>query len=692
MSEPLGINTTLSHYRIVSKIGAGGMGEVYLAQDTKLNRKVAIKFLPESLTADEQAIKRLVREAQAAARLDHPNICTIHEVSEADGRSFIVMQYIEGETLDSRMKRKPLDLSESLGIAAQVADALAEAHAHGIVHRDIKPSNIMITPRGKVKVLDFGLAKSINADVAVDAEAQTATLLTQSGVVMGTVPYMSPEQLRGERLDGRSDIFSYGTVLYEIIGGRRPFEAQSLAEITSAILMRDPPPLQSNSNIIPAKLESLILRCLEKEPAQRYQTMVELLVDLDRVRSDRENGSVVAASNDAPTVRMAIDRSRRRVNWRRLAQSRVAAAFGVLVILGLAITGYLRFFRSPTTSNKSITKYESSPAYDTYLRAKVVIKSESQDEIENAIKLLKQALAIDPQFAPAWAALARAYNIKSFYFSAPEEQRKQLNEDAAVAVEKALSLDPNLAEGHYARGLILWTHANRFPHEAAIQSYRRALELDPNLDEAHHQLGVVYFHIGLFDKSWAEIEKAVSINASNTLARFRFGVINMYRGKYEDANAVFKSTPLKSNPSLWAYQSATALFRLGRTEEANQLLDEYLKNYPHDEGGVGTSVRAMMLAKAGKFREAEAAIQRALEIGRGFGHFHHTAYNIASAYALMNQPALAIKWLQNAADDGFPCYPLFANDTNLDSLRNDLQFIAFMTKLKQQCDHYQATL
>ena len=692
MSEPLGVNTTLSHYRIVSKIGAGGMGEVYLAQDTKLNRKVAIKFLPESLTADEQAIKRLVREAQAAARLDHPNICTIHEVSEEDGRSFIVMQYIEGETLDSGMRRKPLTLSESLSIAAQVADALAEAHAHGIVHRDIKPSNIMITPRGKVKVLDFGLAKSINGDVAVDAEAQTATLLTQSGVVVGTVPYMSPEQLRGERLDGRSDIFSYGTVLYEIIGGRRPFEAQSLAEITSAILMRDPPPLQSNSNIIPAKLESLILRCLAKEPAQRYQTMVELLVDLDRVRSDRENGRVVAASNDAPTVRMDIDGSRRRVNWRRLAQSRVAAAFGVLVILGLAIIGYLRFFRSPTTSNKSITKYESSPAYDTYLRARVVIKSESQDEIENAIKLLKQALAIDPQFAPAWAALARAYNIKSFYFSAPEEQRKQLNEDAAVAVEKALSLDPNLAEGHYARGLILWTHANRFPHEAAIQSYRRALELDPNLDEAHHQLGVVYFHIGLLDKGWAEIEKAVSINASNTLARFRFGVINMYRGKYEDANAVFKSTPLKSNPSLWAYQSATALFRLGRTEEANQLLDEYLKNYPHDEGGVGTSVRAMMLAKAGKFREAEAAIQRALEIGRGFGHFHHTAYNIASAYALMNQPALAIKWLQNAADDGFPCYPLFANDTNLDSLRNDLQFIAFMTKLKQQCDHYQATL
>jgi Flp pilus assembly protein TadD len=149
---------------------------------------------------------------------------------------------------------------------------------------------------------------------------------------------------------------------------------------------------------------------------------------------------------------------------------------------------------------------------------------------------------------------------------------------------------------------------------------------------------------------------------------------------------------LKANPSLWAFQYATALFRLGRTEEATQLIDDYLRKYPQDEGGVGTSVKAMMLAKAGKSREAEASIQRSIEIGRGFGHFHHTAYNIASAYALMNQPAPAVEWLQNAADDGFPCYPLFASDTNLDSLRNDEQFIAFMTKLKQQWEHYQATL
>ncbi|HEY0348071.1 MAG TPA: tetratricopeptide repeat protein, partial [Pyrinomonadaceae bacterium] len=242
------------------------------------------------------------------------------------------------------------------------------------------------------------------------------------------------------------------------------------------------------------------------------------------------------------------------------------------------------------------------------------------------------------------------------------------------------------------RGIILWTHANHFPHEAVIQSYRRALDLDPNFDEAHHQLGVVYFHIGLLDKGLAELKEATSINPSNNMVRFRFGVVDLYKGKYEDAYAIFKVTPLTSSPSLWTFQSATALWRMGRSEEANQLLDDYLQKYPEDEGGVGTSVKAMMLAKAGKNREAEAAIQRSIENGRGYGHFHHTAYNIASAYALMNQTELAVKWLQDTADDGFPCYPLFANDTNLESLHKDDRYVAFMAKLKQQWENYQATL
>jgi serine/threonine-protein kinase len=685
------VGQQIGNYKILTLLGQGGMGEVYLAQDTKLGRKVAIKFLPEYLAADERARKRLVKEAQAAAQLEHPNICAIHEVSEEDGRSFIVMQYVEGETLDERMKRKPLELSESLSIATEIADALAEAHAHGIIHRDIKPSNIMITPRGKVKVLDFGLAKVMSGDGVVDTEAETAMLLTKTGVVMGTAPYMSPEQLRAEPLDGRSDIFSYGTVLYEIISGQAPFKAKSLAELTSVILMRDPPPLRDHSGVMPAGLEPLILKCLEKEPARRYQTMVELLVDLDRVSREWESGNVVAPINDAPTVRMDTAVSKRRVDWRRLVKSRVALVFIVLVMLALALIGYMRFFRSQTIGNKSIGKYESSPAYDYYLRGKVNAGSENRESNENAIKLLEQAVKADPNFAPAWADLARAYGIESFFF-APEADKKKLNEDAKVAVEKALALNPDLAEGHFVRGTLLWSHDNRFPHEQAIQSFKRAIALDPNLDEAHHQLGVVYFHIGLLDKAWDEVEKALAINPANTLARFRLGTIKRHQAKYEEALAIFKTVPPEAHPAILNRAMAEVLFELGRTQEASDIVEDYLKTYPTDQGGNVTSVKAMLLAKAGKELEAEEMIQRAVEIGKGYQHFHHTAYNIASAYAFMNKTEVAIKWLQNAADDGFPCYPLFENDAHLDSLRKDERFIAFMAKLKLQWEHYQATL
>ena len=259
-------------------------------------------------------------------------------------------------------------------------------------------------------------------------------------------------------------------------------------------------------------------------------------------------------------------------------------------------------------------------------------------------------------------------------------------------VEKALALDPNLAEGYFARGLILWTPYKRFPHEQAVQSYKRALELNPNLDEAHHQLGFVYLHIGLLDKGWQEIEKALAINPGNSLARYRLGVIDMCRGKYEEAFQIFNSTPLEKSPSLLAFYTSTALFRLGRNAEASAVIDQFLKSYPNDEGGLVTSVKAMMLAKAGKEREAEDAIRRAIEMGKGYAHFHHTSYSIASAYALMNRPQEALKWLQVTADDGFPCYPLFEGDSNLDSLRKEAGFISFMAQQKQQWEHFNATL
>ncbi|MEK6324039.1 MAG: protein kinase [Acidobacteriota bacterium] len=289
MKESLPIaGTTVSHYRILQRLGAGGMGEVYLAEDTELDRKVAIKFLSVESALDEGAKKRLIREARAAAKLDHPNICAIHEVGEDQGRSFIVMQFVEGETLGKLIQRKPLDLRESLDIAVQIAGALAEAHSRGIVHRDIKPQNVMITARGQVKVLDFGLAKIVQQKSLADSAAETDSLLTEPGMIIGTVPYMSPEQVRGETLDARSDIFSFGAVVYEMVSGHQPFAAESAAATISTILTKEPPPLARYSREVPGELERIVSKALRKDREQRYQTAKDLLIDLKSLRDHLE--------------------------------------------------------------------------------------------------------------------------------------------------------------------------------------------------------------------------------------------------------------------------------------------------------------------------------------------------------------------------------------------------------------------
>src|SRR5882724_12165377 len=299
--------TKLSRYEIRSKIGEGGMGEVYLAEDKQLGRRVAIKLLPPATISDEDARKRLVREARAAATLDHPNICSIYEVGEADGRSFIAMQYIEGETLDARLKGKPLELKQSLTLASQVADALAEAHAHGIIHRDIKPGNIMVISRGQAKVMDFGLARVIAG--AVESEAETQSMLSMPGMILGTIPYMSPEQVRGEVLDGRSDIFSFGVVLYEMLSGHQPFASGSAAATISAILNEEPPTLLRYAPHLPEELQRIARKCLEKDRERRYQTMRDVALDLDNSRREHESAQATGSRGERMTGGAAVTKS-----------------------------------------------------------------------------------------------------------------------------------------------------------------------------------------------------------------------------------------------------------------------------------------------------------------------------------------------------------------------------------------------
>ena len=278
----------LGHYKIVRKLGAGGMGEVYLADDTRLQRKVALKLLPAEMTRDETAKRRLMREARSAAALDHPNVCAVYDVGEHDGRLFVVMQYVDGETLGDRLARTTLGLKDAVDVASQIAAALQEAHARGLVHRDIKPANVMINTRGQVKVLDFGLAK---AAAAPEEHSTTDMLVSKAGTIAGTAPYMSPEQIRGEEVDGRSDIFSLGVVLYEIAAGVRPFDRPSTVATITSILFDPPPPLLA-AEYFP--LETVIGRCLAKRADERYQNASQLIEDLKSVGAGfRDRKSVV---------------------------------------------------------------------------------------------------------------------------------------------------------------------------------------------------------------------------------------------------------------------------------------------------------------------------------------------------------------------------------------------------------------
>ena len=694
------ISETVSHYRILKMLGAGGMGEVYLAEDTRLGRQVALKFLPSSYQYDSERRTRFLKEARAASSLRSPNIAAIYDIGEHDGAMFIAMEYVDGEVLSHRIDRRTLPTSDVIDISMQIADALDEAHTLGIVHRDVKSSNLIVTERGLVKMLDFGLAKMIQGPSPLDSTDPTVAIGGQTavGVVLGTVSYMSPEQALGRDVDQRSDIFSHGVVIYEMLTGRLPFEGASATEIIDNIVHKEPIAIARFNYDVPPELERIVRKCMEKDRERRYHSAREVSIDLRNLRRDSDTGAVTSSAfrktqstrrvrsrraidslailplinaggdpdteylsdgitesiinnlSQLPKLRVMARSTVFRYKGKEVDPQRVGQELGVRASLSGRVLqrGDLLIIRAELVDTED-GSHLWGEQYNRKLSDIFTIEEEISREISDKLRL-KLSGAEKKQLTKRYTENTEAYQL---YLKGRFYWNKRTPEGLTKGIEyfqQAIVSDPGYALAY--AGLadsynILVSYSALAPHDAfpkAKAAAAKALEIDGKLAEAHTSLAFVKFG---YDWDWAEAERgfkqAIQLNPGYAFAHNFYAVLLSALGRFDEAFVLIRNAQQLDPLSLPINTNLGWLLYLARRYD--EAIQQYLKAIDLDDGFPLAHRRlAQTYEQNHRYSEADAEYQKAValsgedvELLSARGHFYAIVGEIDKANGVLKQ-------------------------------------------------------